>query len=54
MMQINSTQVTDLASHFVNMRGQLESFFNDPDNQKAYREWHLKKYGCEPDKEVTV
>ena len=50
-MQLSQSQVVDLAGHFVGIRDELEKFFDDPNNQKAYREWHRKKYGHEPEKE---
>lgn len=55
-MEINLTphQVTDLATHFVGMVDTLTKFYENPANQKGYREWYLKKFGREPSDEVTV
>lgn len=53
-MRIAEQQVIDLARHFVGIRSELEKFFADPDNQKAYQEWYRKKYGHSVDEEVSV
>ena len=51
-MELNTTQITNLARPFVGMVGQIGEFFKDPQNQQAFREWHLSKYGCYPKDEV--
>ena len=53
-MQITQSQVADLAYHFIEIKDILEKFFDDPENQQAYRKWHREKYGCEPETEVGV
>ena len=50
-MQLENTQVIDLAKPFAKMVDSLKEFYNNPENKRKYREWYLKKYGCEP-KEV--
>lgn len=50
-MRIAQQQVVELAKPFVSMQKMLEEFYSNPDNEKAYREWHLQKYGCYPGKE---
>ena len=47
-LNLKDSQVTDLAKHFVGMLDALTKFYENPDNQKGYREWHLQKFGCEP------
>ena len=44
-------QVNDCARHIAKNVKTITAFFEDPDNMKRYREWHVRKYGCEP-KEV--
>lgn len=47
-MQLTQHQVNDLATPFVGMLDSITKFYENPDNVKAYREWYLKKFGCEP------
>ena len=49
-MSINLTdsQVTDLAKPFTGMLDSISKFYENPNNKKGFREWHLKKFGCEP------
>ena len=47
-MCINSSQIDDLADHFVTIIDSVTEFFKDPVNQEAYLKWHQKKYGCMP------
>ena len=51
-MIITQQQVVELAKPFVSMLTMLEEFYRCPDNEKAYREWHLQKYGTYPGKEI--
>lgn len=48
-MQLDNAIVTELAKPFAKMANSLRDFYNDPQNLKQYREWHLKKYGCLPE-----
>ena len=50
-MQLENTQVTELAKPFIEMVDSLNEFYNNPENKRKYNEWYLKKYGSEP-KEV--
>ena len=50
-MLLNNEQVIELAQPFAKMLDSMREFYNDPENKQKYREWYLKKYGCEP-KEV--
>ena len=49
-MQLNQTQVSDLAKPFVDAVDTLIEFFNDPVNQEAYSKWYQEKYGHALDK----
>ena len=51
-IQLTQEQVTDLARPFVTMLDAIKSFYADPANKKAYREWYKEKYGCYPKDEV--
>lgn len=51
-MKIAQQQVTEIAQHFVGIRSELEKFFSDPTNQKAYEQWYREKYGHAPDEEA--
>lgn len=45
-IKLSNAQVEDLAKPLVNV---ITAFFENPINQSKYREWHLRKYGCEPE-----
>ena len=47
-MQLENAQITELARPIAKMADSIREFFNDSENKKKYREWYLKKYGCEP------
>ena len=49
MVQITQSQVNDLAYHFKQIGDSLVEFFNNEENQKAYRRWHKDKYGKYPE-----
>ena len=53
-MQITQSQVNDLAYHFTQMRDSLVEFFDNEDNQKAYRQWYKDKYGKYPEEVSEV
>ena len=42
---LSSTQVDDLARTVAMISDTIEGFFNNPENEKAYQDWYLKKYG---------
>lgn len=50
--KLTPNQITEMARPFVGMVEALTTFYADPQNEKAYREWYLKKYGHEPTDEV--
>ena len=51
-MLLEEKQITELAKPFAKMVGTLEAFFADPENDRKYQEWHLKKYGCLPGERI--
>ena len=48
IMELSPEQVTDLARPFIGKVEALNSFYADPQNRKAYREWYKDKYGNYP------
>lgn len=50
-MQVTEKQIDELAK---NIADSIRLFFDDPDNKIAYREWHLKRYGCLPKEQEDV
>ena len=42
------SQVNDCARHLAKNVETIANFFKDPENMKRYREWHIRKYGYEP------
>lgn len=51
-IQLTPQQVTDLARPFVGMLDAIRAFYEDAENEKKYREWHMSRYGCYPRDEV--
>ena len=47
-MYINSSQIDDLADHFVTIIDSVAEYFKDPINQEAYIKWYQQKYGTKP------
>ena len=45
---LSANQVIDCARHLAQNVNTISAFFKDPENMKRYREWHIRKYGCEP------
>lgn len=50
-MLLSEWQVENLARFFVTKLDEIVKYYEDPENMKKYREWHLKKYGTYPDDE---
>ena len=47
--KLTDSQVTHLAKHLAdNIETIAKSILEDPERLKGYREWHLRKFGCEP------
>ena len=53
-IKLSSSQIKNLAKPLVGMAQTIADFYKDPQNEKAYREWYIKKYGCEPKDEVGI
>lgn len=50
-MLLSDAQVTALAKVIASKADSIREFYENPDNQKKYKEWHLKKYGCLPEEQ---
>ena len=47
---LTDSQVTHLARHLAdNIETIAKSILENPERLKGYREWHLRKFGCEPE-----
>lgn len=53
-MKLKDRQIDELARLLVGMVDSIREFYDNPQNQKAYREWYLKKFGCLPPEEKVV
>lgn len=53
-IELSSSQITNLAKPIVGMVQTIADFYKDPQNEKAYREWYIRKYGHEPKDEVRI
>ena len=42
---LSPTQVKDLARTVAILSDTIEGFYRNPENEKAYQDWYLKKYG---------
>ena len=42
---LSPNQVKDLARTVAMISDTIEGFFSNPENEKAYQDWYLKKYG---------
>ena len=47
-IKLSNAQVEELARPLMKMSQAMAEFFENPVNKSKYREWHLRKYGCEP------
>ena len=45
MSPLTTNQVKDLARTVATISNTIEGFFSNPENEKAYQDWYLKKYG---------
>ena len=45
MSQLTPNQIKDIAKTVASIEQHIVGFFNNPDNEKAYQDWYLKKYG---------
>ena len=53
MSQLTQIQIKDLAKTVAGIEQHIKGFFDNPDNEKAFQDWYLKKYG-KTDKESTL
>lgn len=51
---LSESQIMDLARPFAMNIDIIKEFYRDPKNKKSYRDWYIKKYGCEPPKDDIV
>ena len=54
-MSINLTrhQIENLARPILGMLDEIEKYYENPENEKRFREWYKEKYGHEPNDEVS-
>ena len=49
---LSPNQIKDIAKTVASIEQHIVGFFNNPENEKAYQDWYLKRYG-HIDKEST-
>lgn len=49
---LSPNQIKDIAKTVASIEQHIVGFFNNPENEKAYQDWYLKRYG-HMDKEST-
>ncbi len=54
LVELSPSQIANLAKPLVGMVQTIADFYKNPQNEQAYREWYIKKYGHEPKDEVRV
>ena len=42
---LSPTQIKDLASTVAGIEHHIKGFFDNPENERAYQDWYLRKYG---------
>lgn len=42
---MNETIIEEMARHTARKENEIERFYDDPENEKAYQEWYKKKFG---------
>lgn len=42
---LSKQQIEDLARPFVGMVDRIVAFYEDPENERNFQEWHLREYG---------
>ena len=45
MSELTPTQIKDLARAVAGIEQHIVGFFDNPENEKAYQDWYLKRYG---------
>ena len=43
--QLTPQQIESLARPFVHMADAITEYYKDPENERKFQEWYLKKYG---------
>ena len=42
---MNETIIEEMARHTARKENEIERFYDDPENEKAFQEWFEKKFG---------
>lgn len=42
---LSQWQIQNLATPIAHMLDKIAKFYEDPENERKYQEWYLKKYG---------
>lgn len=50
--QLTTAQIKDIAQTVAFIQDTIAGFYSNPENERAYQEWYLRKYG-HTDKEST-
>ena len=45
MSTLTPIQIKDIAKTVASIEQHIKGFYDNPDNEKAYQDWYLKKYG---------
>ena len=45
MSKLTTAQVNDFARTVAMISDTIEHFYSNPENEQAYQDWYLKKYG---------
>ena len=45
MSQLSSNQIDDIARTVAGLEQKIIGFYSNPENEKAYQDWYLRKYG---------
>ena len=45
MSQLTHNQINDIARTVAGIEQHLKGFYDNPENEKAYQDWYLKRYG---------
>ena len=52
MSTLTANQIKDIAKTVAGIQQHIVGYFDNPENEKAYQDWYLKRYG-RMDKEST-
>lgn len=45
MSTLTQNQIKDIARTVAGISKAIESFYSNPENEKAFQDWYVKKYG---------